>query len=304
MLTAARITGRRGFTLIELLVAMVVGGVVLTLLTLTGLRQQRLLGDLFEDASMSGQLREASALLPVELRALSGAAGDLREARDTALEVRGTIASGVVCDTARGSLVLAAATAGSDTYASYATSIQPGDTAWLYAPTGPAEAWLPYRVASVGGTAAGQCGRRGPILGADVAARARTAIALDSAAGALAIGRPLRVTRPIRLSLYRSADGSWNLGERDWNPTTQRFNSIQPLAGPLLAASSSGLVFAYLDTNRVAMPTPLANPRDAAAIAFTLRGETPGAVRALGSAARQGRRLDSTRVVVLLRNRR
>src|SRR5512146_3103343 len=89
----------RGFTLVELLVAMIVAGIVLTLITLTGLRQQRLLSDLANDASLAAQLREAAAILPVDIRALSAAAGDLRDARDTALEIRSTIASGVVCDT-------------------------------------------------------------------------------------------------------------------------------------------------------------------------------------------------------------
>ena len=303
MLTRSVTRVRRGFSLVELLVAMVVAGVVLALLTLTGLRQQRLIADLFDDAALSGQLREASALLPTDLRVLGSAAGDLREARDTALEARGTIASAVVCDTARGSVVLAAGTDSADTYTSYATSIQPGDTAWLYQSANGNESWVPRAINSVAATAAGRCAPIGPLLRAEVAARARTAITLDSAVDAAVIGRPLRVTRSLRLSLYRSSDGTWNLGERDWNPSTQRFNSIQPLAGPFLPANTAGLTFEYLDSNRAAMPTPLADPRAAAAIAFTLRGETRYAVRALG-ATQQGRRVDTARVVVLLRNRR
>ena len=303
MLTRSVIRARRGFSLAELLVAMVVGGVVLALLTLAGLRQQRLIADLFDDAALSGQLREASALLPIDLRVLGSAAGDLREARDTALEARGTIANAIVCDTARGSVVLAAVTDSADTYTSYATSIEPGDTAWLYQSVNGNESWVPRAIASVAATAAGRCSPIGPLLRADVAARARTAITLDSAVDAAVIGRPLRVTRSLRLSLYRSSDGTWNLGERDWNPSTQRFNSIQPLAGPFLPANTAGLTFEYLDSNRAAMPTPLADPRAAAAIAFTLRGETRYAVRALG-ATQQGRRVDTARVVVLLRNRR
>ena len=303
MLTRSVTRVRRGFSLVELLVAMVVAGVVLALLTLTGLRQQRLIADLFDDAALSGQLREASALLPTDLRVLGSAAGDLREARDTALEARGTIATAVVCDTARGSVVLAAGTDSADTYTSYATSIQPGDTAWLYQSVNGNESWVPRAINSVAATAAGRCAPIGPLLRAEVAARARTAITLDAAVDAAVIGRPLRVTRSLRLSLYRSSDGTWNLGERDWNPSTQRFNSIQPLAGPFLPANTAGLTFEYLDSNRAAMPTPLVDPRAAAAIAFTLRGETRHAVRALG-ATQQGRRVDTARVVVLLRNRR
>ena len=304
MLTRRRSTARRGFTLVELLVAMVVAGVVLTLLTLTGLRQQRLLSDLFEDASLAGQLREASALLTTDTRALGAAAGDLRDARDTALEARSTIATGVVCDTAGGSLVLAPATTDAGTYTSYATSILAGDTVWLYTARDAADPWTPRTVVSVAGAAPGQCAAGGPWLAPDVALRARIAIAIDSAPTALAIGRPLRVTRSVRLSLYRSSAGSWNLGERDWNPSTQRFNTIQPIAGPFLSAGAMGISFDYLDTARAAMPLPVADPRGTTAIVFTLRGETRDAVRALGAAARQGRREDSVRITVLLRNRR
>ena len=295
---------RRGFTLVELLVAMSVGGVVLGLLTLAALRQQRLLADLFEDASLSSQLREASALLTTDLRAIAAAAGDVRDARDTAIEARRTIASGIVCDTSGASLLLAPPTGGADTYASYSSAILPGDTAWLYASGDSADPWIPHVVTSVAGAAPGQCAPRGPQLAADVALRARTAIALDSAPSGLTIGHPLRVTRSIRLNLYRSSDDSWNLGERDWNPSMQRFNTVQPLAGPFLSATAMGLVFEYLDTNRAAMAVPLADARGAAAIAFTLRGETHDPVRALGAAAQEGRRRDSVRVTVLLRNRR
>jgi prepilin-type N-terminal cleavage/methylation domain-containing protein len=174
MLTPAR-TARRGVTLIEMLVAMVVAGLVMTLLTLAGLRQQRLLSDLLDDSAMSDRLREASALLPIALRSLGASAGDVRDARDTALEVRATIGGGIVCDTARGALVLPAATADAGTYASYSTSVQPGDTAWLLDPGDAARTWVPHAVTSVSAAPAGQCGPRGPRLSPDGAARPRTA---------------------------------------------------------------------------------------------------------------------------------
>lgn len=304
MLTVPGVATRRGFTLAELLVAMVIGGLVLALLTISGLRQQRLLTDVLDDLALSGQFRDASALLPTQLRAIGASAGDLREARDTALEARGTIAGAVVCDTAGGALVLAPATSGAETYTSYATSILPGDTAWLYEHADSGDTWIARAIASVGAAPPGRCAATGPQLAGDVALRARVAIALDSMPLVRVIGRPLRVTRPLRLSLYRSADGTWNLGQRDWNPASRRFNTIQPIAGPFLAASSMGLTFQYLDTNRGAMAVPLADTRAAAAVAITLRGETRLAVRALGAAARQGRRVDSASLTVLLRNRR
>ncbi|HET7372166.1 MAG TPA: prepilin-type N-terminal cleavage/methylation domain-containing protein [Gemmatimonadaceae bacterium] len=296
---------RRAFTLVELLVAMTVAGIVLTLITLTGLRQQRLLSDLADDASLAAQLREAAAILPVDIRALSATAGDLRDARDTVLEMRSTIASGVVCDTAQRSLVLPPATDGTDAYASYMAPIEAGDSAWLFTPTDSADTWQAHAITSVGSAPPGQCAAGGPRLADSIVRRSRVAIVLDSAASVVATpGRPLRVTRPVRYSLYRSSDGSWNLGEREWNPAQLRFNGIQPVAGPLLPASAQGLAFDYLDSTRAPMPTPLATPRAVAAITLTLRGETRNAVRALGSGRTRGKRTDSISVSVLVHNRR
>lgn len=305
MLTGGSDPRRRGFTLVELLVAMIVAGIVLVLITLTGLRQQRLLSDLSDDASLAAQLREAAAILPVDIRALSAAAGDLRDARDTALEIRSTIASGIVCDTVARSLVLPPPAGGADTYASYMAPIEPGDSVWLFTPTDSVDAWQPHAITSVGSGPPGQCASGGPRLADSIVRKSRVAIVLDSASSVVATpGRPLRVTRPVRYSLYRSSDGSWNLGEREWNPAQLRFDAIQPVAGPLLPASAQGLVFDYLDSTRAPMPTPLATPRAVAAITLTLRGETRNAVRALGSRRTRGKRPDSISVSVLVHNRR
>lgn len=294
-----------GFTLVELLVAMTVAGVVVSLVTLIGLRQQRLLSDLSNDASLAAQLHEAATILPVDIRALSPAAGDVRDARDTALEMRSTIASGVVCDTAARSLVLPPATDGADTYASYTSPIEAGDSVWLFTPGDSMDTWQPRAITSVGSASPGQCATGGPLLADSLLRRLRVSIVFDSTSTiVVAPGRPLRVTRPVRYSLYRSSDGAWSLGAREWNPAQSRFNGIQPVAGPLLPASAHGLGFAYLDSAGAAMPIPLATPRALAAVTLTLRGETKTAVRALGSAATRGKRTDSISVSVLIHNRR
>src|SRR5262245_17958001 len=96
-----RYTLRRGVTLVELVVTMAVGGLALSLIAAVCLRQQRVISDLSHAAALTAQLRDAAAILPIDLRALSSGLGDIRDARDTSLEVRATIASAVVCDTAR-----------------------------------------------------------------------------------------------------------------------------------------------------------------------------------------------------------
>jgi len=116
-------------------------------------------------------------------------------------------------------------------------------------------------------------------------------------------GSVLRVTRPVRYSLYRGGDGRWYLGQRDWNVTSLRFNTIQPVSGPFASAASRGLVFQYVDSTGAALPTPVSDPRAIALIRVDLRGQSRNVMRAFAGQA-QGKSTDSVHVAVWLRNRR
>jgi len=69
-------------SIIEVIVAMAVAAIVLALITTIGVRQQRLFTDLTDGIALSGQLREAATILPIDLRGVSVASRDIREARD------------------------------------------------------------------------------------------------------------------------------------------------------------------------------------------------------------------------------
>ncbi len=295
---------RRGLTLIEVTVAMAVGGVALALIAVISVRQQRLYADLADRAALNGQLRQASALLPIELRGASSGGGDIREARDTALELRSSIATAVVCDTLGGSIILSPASSGATTFAGYLTAIAPGDTAWLLDRGDTADAWTPYAVSSTSSVASGACGPLGPRLSAAARTSSRVAIRL-SIAGPIAnlTGSVLRVTRPVRYSLYRGGDGRWYLGQRDWNVASLRFNSIQPVSGPFASAALRGLVFQYADSTGAVVPTPVSDPRAIALIGVDLRGQSRNVMRAFTGQA-QGKSTDSVHLAVWLRNRR
>ena len=190
---------RLGISIIEILVAMVVGGVVLALITMIAVRQQRLFTDLTDGVALSGQLREAATILPIDLRGVSIAARDIREARDTSVELRGTIASAVICDTIANGFALAPTEVGASAYASYLTTLDVGDTAWLYTPTDSIDDWQPFAIASVGTPPSRQCASRGPHLSDDERVLPRVSIALAAPPSSLvsAIGRPLRVSTPF-----------------------------------------------------------------------------------------------------------
>jgi hypothetical protein len=292
-------------TLIELLVAMTVAGIILGLIVMISVRQQRVIADVADATALGTQLRDAEAVLSIDLRAVSPSAGDIRagEARDTSIEFRGVIASAVVCDTSRGRLILAPAATGSTTYASYLTTIQAGDTAWLLDASDSASDWLPHAVLSVASAVAGRCAAVAPALDSASSKVARVGIAIDSAPTSSAIGRPLRVTRPLRYSIYRGADGDWYLGQRDWNPGTARFNSIQPVSGPFLPPALGGMVFRYLDSAGRALSTPVGDTRSIALVQVDLRGQSKNSERAFGAAPPAAHHADSTSIVVRLHNR-
>jgi hypothetical protein len=218
--------------------------------------------------------------------------------------MRATIASAVVCDTVPGGVILAPASAGSETYADYGPTIEAGDTAWVLSTIDSLEAWTAHRVLASGTRAAGDCASLGPILSESARTTRRTMLGLESLSTTGVLGMPLRVTRALRYSLYRAADGLWYLGERDWNVASLRFNSIQPVSGPFLSATAGGLVFGYRDTAGAQLVTPVTDTRIVTAVRIDLRGQTRTAPQAIATARTSGKRLDSTRVWVLLRNRR
>ena len=99
MLTGSAAGRRSGLTLVELMATVAVAGVVLAIVAGVALRQERTFAALTADAALAGQLRDAASLLPSDLRTAAVGAGDLREATDTSIEIRETMANEVVCDT-------------------------------------------------------------------------------------------------------------------------------------------------------------------------------------------------------------
>lgn len=294
---------RKAFTLAELVVSLTMGGVLLAIITGIAVRQQRTFADLADAAAVRAQIQDARAILPLDLRAVSPIAGDVRDARDTAFEFRATIASAVVCDTGAGRIILAPATSSPTSLTSVAERIEVNDTVWALAPNDSSEDWRASRVTNVATHRGALCAAGGPVLAS--AARAVRRIALTITPFAISAGAVVRVTRPLRYSLYRASDGASYVGQRDWNNTTATLNTIQPVAGPFLSASQNGLRFTYIDSAGATMGAPVANRTGIAAVRIDVRGQTRTIERALGSArAASAYGLDSSSVLVVLRNRR
>jgi hypothetical protein len=84
-------------------------------------------------------------------------------------------------------------------------------------------------------------------------------------------GTPIRITRSWRYSIYRSSDGYWYLGARDWNASTRKFNTIQPVSGPFVSPGGGGVAFRYFDTTGATIASGSATPRAIALIQVSFR---------------------------------
>jgi hypothetical protein len=93
---------------------------------------------------------------------------------------------------------------------------------------------------------------------------------------------PVRFTRRVRVSTYRSSDGEWYLGLREWNPSLERFNTIQPVAGPLLphGGSPPGFRLEYRDASGAQLSPP--DPASIAVVTVIARGDSRRPVRIPG----------------------
>jgi hypothetical protein len=240
-------SGRPGASLAELLVALTLAGVVLGTAASTLLRQQRTASSLSRAAGGDAQLRAGLGALGVELGALMAGSGDLEpgQASDTALQFRGVVASGLSCGDAVSSTTFVGEGEG-PTGALIGSAPRQGDSLWWFGGAPPA--WRVRRIVGSDSVSA-PC----PLTSAPAGPARRIVIAEPDSIG---YGAPLRVTRPTRYGFYRSGDGSWQLGVRDWLEATGRFASPQPIAGPfLMRAGSARTGFRFYDADGAELGT-------------------------------------------------
>ena len=271
-MTITRGRPHAGHTVLEMLVALSISAIVISLVGAIGYRQQRFHRDVVVAVERIEQLEQAVALMPVALRSISPADGDIPAggARDTSLEFRATIATAIVCDSGHGTLVLAPTQTDRPRLASVLTRPGAGDTVWsLNLAT--TETWIPRPIsAAIDTTTSCLIGGSPPWPGAP-----RTSLALRVVAP-LGSGRgaPVRITRTWRYSIYRASDGGWYFGAKEWNSSTQRFNTIQPVAGPFVSATAGGLIFRYADSTGAPVPSGAIDTRSIALIEVAFRVDT------------------------------
>lgn len=238
---------RSGATLVELLVALTLGAVVLGTASSSVLRQQRTARLVGTAAANGAQLRAASGALVAELGPLAAGSGDVvaGQASDTAIELRRLVTSGAACDDAIGRAVFSDDEDGPSEALSGAVP-QAGDQLWWSAGDS-VRGWRGARVVASDSLSA-------PCLLTGSPSRPARRIVIGTS-DSIPFGALLRVTRPARYDFYKSGDGSWQLGLRDWSEASARFASPQPVAGPfLMRAGGARGGFRYFDAEGAELP--------------------------------------------------
>ena len=219
---------RRAASLIELLVSLTLGAIVLAAATSSVLRQQRTHDRVVSVGAAAVQLRTATTVLANQLSFVDAAGGDLTpgQARDTALQFRATVGVGLACDRGTGAVLLLPDMPGAVPLGGFASQPRAGDSLWYLSDS----TWAGTRVEGVS-TVSAACPTPFSATGATLR------LSLAALSDTIPAGAPLRITRATRYAFYRSGDGTWQLGFREWNESTNSFSAPQPVAGPLLRQS-------------------------------------------------------------------
>ena len=257
---------RRAFTTVELMVVLLIGGIVAAAIGSVLRRQQRFFSSAATIVEHRVALRDATGILPGELRALSPAGGDVLAFSDSSIEIRATIGAAVACDTVPGATAIDLAPARptrSPPLAAFATAPQAGDIALVFDERAPDDtsddSWLEREVVGVA-LAPNVCATSPLLDSADVLPRLR--LRFGPSVPLPATVRPgafVHVLRRVHYRLYRASTGDWYLGYSEWDGSA--FAVIQPVSGPFSSysrrAANTGLLLRYLDADGLEVSSPL-----------------------------------------------
>jgi prepilin-type N-terminal cleavage/methylation domain-containing protein len=328
---------RRGLSLVEIMVALVLLGIVSGVIMRVVQRQQRFYQGVNQIVVQRSQLRQATSVLPIDLRGLSSVGNDILVASDSSIVFNVTVGTGVVCELSGNSAVAMPpeVLANDQNITSWYGYGKPDPknkpksayTVYIYNDSSSLgnqdDVWQPFTLADVTGdktkcvggatpfTTIGDVGKERPVL----TLKNPTGVPNDPVTGGplsqyVGVGAPVRIVKQVRYKLFKASDGKWYLGYSDYNATTSDFDPLSPVSGPYDAYSTSssgtGIGFRYYDVdgNEIASG---AGPTDRAKIArvdLIARARTSSNVRAAGfqNGANQQYK-DSLAVSVMLRNR-
>jgi hypothetical protein len=251
---------RAGTTAVELIVVIVVAGVLSAAMGTLLRRQQRFYARAASIVEHRASLRDATAILPAELRALSPDGGDVLAFSDSSLEIRATIGAGIVCAISadRSAIDIAPARPSQPgTLSAFSMTPQRGDIALLYDPGVPDEPaddrWTAHAVDGVAAVA--DACETSPLVPTELASlpKLRLRFVTGTVLSPTTTGTFVQALRRVRYRLYRSSAPDWYLGYSEWDGAA--YSVSQPVSGPFAAYSrrsaSTGLSLRYFDAGGI-----------------------------------------------------
>jgi len=310
-----RTTRRQGMTLLELLISLVLVGLMGGLIVGFLLKQERFYAGANEILQTRTQIRQASVMMPSDLRGISSAGGDIYAMTDTSIDFRSTFGSSYICrndrttsqialppaNLAKGSAltVWSQTPANNDSLALYvdSTNTAAKDDSWSYHRI--TTTTIAFSNATPGCTSASLMMKSTDVT---VSNPSYNFTLSPQQSATVSAGAAVRFFKKVHYSLYKAADNNWYLGYYDCRTSRVPVcNTIAPIAGPLKAYVAgqpqlAGLRFTYYDTTGAVT----ANRLQVSRISILLQGQGTRTIQLAGGTPQTFS--DSLRIEVGLRN--
>jgi len=317
--------GRLGMTLIEIMISLVLLGIVSGVIMRVVVRQQRFYQGVNSIMSQRGQLRQATSILPVDLRSVSSVGADILVASDSSIEFMVNVGTSIVCEVPAGgsTLVIPFDTLWSGQVLTtwYGNGLPTaGTTVYVYNDSSVAgneeDRWQKFKMTGIAQDAS-KCLTSFHTV--NDAGKKRSVITLTSTepndvstGGPISryinVGAPMRFMKRVRYKLFQHSDNKWYLGFSPYDPATNTYDALSPVSGPYdaYANTGSGVGFRYytVDGVEVASGADSVTRLSIARVDLIARARTSENVRSAGvqNGVQQQYR-DSLAVSVMLRNR-
>jgi prepilin-type N-terminal cleavage/methylation domain-containing protein len=324
---------RRGMTLIEIMISLVLLGIVGGVIMRVIMRQQRFYQGVNQIMTQRGQLRNATSVLPVDLRSLSSVGNDIIVATDSSMEFMVNVGTGVVCSVVNNAQVAMPPTtlANGQTITTWYGYDEPNPTldpvaytVYIYNDSvtlgNEDDEWKKFTLAGLHHDAS-QClttfatntdaGKQRPVLELTDPAGFTDPVTSGPLSQYIGVGAPVRVLKRVRYALYQAGDGKWYLGFSPFLKATSAYDTPSPVSGPYDpyvsgSGAASGFGFRYYDVdgNEIASGADATQRARIARVDLIARARTASNVRTAGvqnGATQQYK--DSLAVSVMLRNR-
>jgi hypothetical protein len=307
---------------------MVLGALVGVTLVAAIAGQQRFFRGASAITSLRSQLRQAAALLPMDLRPVSRRGGDIYSITSEQIDFRSVMGSSFICakPTATTMVIPPIQVAKNNSLTAWINQPQVGDSMLVYDDSilvsTSDDAWRAYQITSITSvTGVNACPTRTASAGGFLETADATQPSYQITVSGTTplrtsnyVGNPVRFFRRVKYGLYQdAADNNWYLGYADCAYLTGRgtnpCSTMRAVAGPLSAYSSSssglstnGLNLQYFDSTGTAInPSSGGAAGKVARVRIALRAATDAAVHTPD--APNGTFVDSLVVHVGLRNR-